>query len=53
MDDEFRKRLIDYFSGPDLVEILSVPVEDLVDLLEDFIVDRKEDLDEFLNFGLI
>ena len=51
MDEEFRKILIDYFTGPELVDLLEIPVEELVDLLQDYILDMKEEIDEFICYG--
>jgi hypothetical protein len=51
MDDEFRKRLADYFTGPELVELLEIPVEELVDLLQDYILDMKEEVDDYISYG--
>ena len=52
MDYEFLKRLADYFTGPELIELLDVPVEELVELLwEPYILDKKEELDDYTNYG--
>lgn len=52
MDEEYKKRLADYFTSAELVDLLGVPTAELVDLLEDYILDNKEDLDEYLNYGV-
>jgi len=49
MDEEFHKRLADYFTGPELVDILDVPTWELVDLLEEYILEKREEIDEILN----
>ncbi len=50
MDEEFAKRLADYFTGPELVEILDIPVEELVGLLWDpYIEDMIEELEDVIS----
>lgn len=52
MDEEFQKRLADYFTGPELLDLLDVPVEELVSLLWDpYILEKKEELSDYTNFG--
>lgn len=52
MDEEFQKQLADYFTGPELIDLLEVPVEELVELLwEPYILDKKDELAEFINYG--
>ena len=52
MDEEFKNRLSDRFTGPELVELLDVPVEELVELLwEPYITDNREELDDVCNYG--
>lgn len=52
MDEEFKKRLADYFTGAELVEVLDVPIEELIELLSDYITDQKAELDEYTNYGI-
>lgn len=42
------KRISDYFTGPELVELLEVSAEELVYLLEDQILEKREQLDEYI-----
>lgn len=51
MDEEFKKRLSDYFTSAELVDLLDVPTDILVDLLEEYIDDKREELDDYLNYG--
>lgn len=51
MDDELKKRVADYFTGPELVDLLDVPTEILVDLLEEYIVEKIDELEEFICYG--
>ena len=51
LDEEFAKRLADYFTPAELVALLDIETEDLVYLLEDYIVDKKEDLDDYVAYG--
>jgi hypothetical protein len=50
-DDEFKKQLADYFTGPELLDLLDVPMDELVDLLEDYIGDKENELKEYINYG--
>lgn len=51
MDIEFRKRVIDYFSPTDLIEVLDFKIEELVELLHDHVDEKKGELDEYLKHG--
>jgi len=51
MDEYFRLAVIDYFTGPELVDFLDTPVEELVSLLSEQIEENEEKLREHLNFG--
>lgn len=53
LDDELRKRLIDYFTSEELVELLDVDIADLVDLLTEHIEDTGKInlLEDFMNHG--
>jgi hypothetical protein len=50
-DEEFNKRLVDYFTSAELVDLLDVPVEELVSLLAEHIEDKKDFLEDYLNYG--
>lgn len=51
MDDEFKKRLVDYFTGPELVDLLNIPVEELVEAFADTIEENKEELSDYISYG--
>lgn len=51
MDEEFKKRLIDYFTGAELVELLDIPVEELVELLSEQIEEKAEEINDFIQYG--
>lgn len=52
MDDEFRQQLADYFTGPELLELLDVPMDELVDMVEEFILDKENELKEYMKYGV-
>lgn len=52
MDDEFRRQLADYFTGPELLELLDVPMDELVDMVEEFILDKENELKECMKYGV-
>jgi len=50
MDEEFTKQLADYFTGPELVDLLNIPVEELIGLLWDpYIEDNIKELKDVIN----
>ena len=50
MDEEFEKQLADYFTGPELVDLLDIPIEELIGLLwEPYIVENSEELKDVIN----
>lgn len=50
MDEEFAKQLADYFTGPELVDLLNIPVEELIGLLWDpYVIDSYEELIDVIN----
>ena len=51
MDDEFRKRLADYFTSAELVELLDIPVEELIGFLEEYIIENSEEIKDYMNYG--
>lgn len=51
MEDEFKKQLADYFTGPELLDLLDVPMDELVNLLEDYIGDKENELKEYIHYG--
>ena len=52
MDEEFKRQLADYFTSAELVDRLDVPVEELIDFLEDYIADNIEELKDQMLYGL-
>lgn len=52
MDEEYIKALADYFTSEELVDFLDIPTIELIPLIEDYILDKKEDLDEYLAYGV-
>lgn len=51
MDEEYKKRLADYFTGAELVDLLDIPVEELIELLSEYIDEKVEDINEFMHYG--
>lgn len=52
MEEELKKQIADYYTGPELIDLLKVDVQDLVDLLfEDYILDNLEEIKEDMNYG--
>lgn len=51
MEEEFKKLVADYFTAPELVDLLDVPMEELVDLLEEYIEDKYTEIQEIVNYG--
>lgn len=51
MDSEFAKQLEDYFTGPELLDLLDVPMDELVGLLEEYILERENELKEYIHYG--
>jgi hypothetical protein len=52
MDEEFKKRVADYFTSAELVDHLDIPVEDLVDLIESYLEDNEDKLEDLMTYGL-
>lgn len=48
LDKETRARIADYFEGPDLVDYLRIPSEEIVDAFEDEIEEVLDELEEFI-----
>lgn len=51
IDNEFKKQLIDRFTGDELCDYLQLTSEDVVEAFEDAILDAEDDLREFLQYG--
>ncbi len=43
MEEEFKKRLADYFTSPELIDLLDIPVEELIELVAEYIEDKHEE----------
>lgn len=50
MDDELKKHIADYFTGPELVDLLGIDTEILVDLLEEYIEEKLPEIEETMNY---
>lgn len=46
MDKEFRQILYDRFEGWEIVEFLQIPIEEIVDIFEDRIIENLEDVED-------
>lgn len=51
MDSEFERRITDYFTSTELVDLLDIPIEELLPLIEEYIIEKKEEIDDFINYG--
>lgn len=51
LDEGFRKALEDYFQGWDLVDFLNIPPEDVIDAFEDLILEREEELKDYIDYS--
>jgi len=47
LDPDLRKALEDRFEGWELVDFLSIPIEDVIDMFEEEILASLEDVKEF------
>ena len=52
MDSEFAKQLVDYFTGSELLDVLDVPMDELVAALEDYIIEQETELREYMEYGV-
>jgi len=50
MDDEYKNLLADYFTGPELIEVLDVDVLELINILEEYILEKKEEINDYINY---
>lgn len=51
LDEDLKSAMIAYFEGWELVELLEVPIELIVELLEDYIIDNIEDIEEEIGYS--
>lgn len=51
MDEEFNKRLSDYFDAHELTYVLEIPAEDIVDAFQELIAEKRQDLEEMMVHG--
>lgn len=49
LTDILRQALIDRLEGWELVEFLQIPIEDIVEVYEDLILQEIEDVKDFIN----
>ena len=52
MDNEFAKRVADYFTGSELLDVLDVPMDELVGLLEEYLSEQRTEIEEFMDYGI-
>lgn len=45
---ELKQKISDSLTSWELVDYLCIPIEDLVEILEDYIIDNVEDLEDYL-----
>lgn len=50
LDRETRKRIEDYFEGFELVELLDIPVEDILEAFEDLIEENIDEINETIGY---
>lgn len=50
MNETFKQAVIDFFEPYQLVDLLEVPIEDLVELLEDVILDNEDQIKDLINY---
>lgn len=50
-ENEFLFKLIDRFHGWELVELLDIPVEDIIEYFYNRIEDNREELEEIMTNG--
>lgn len=50
VDEDFKQILIDRFEAFELVEFLQVPLEEIIDGLEKYIIENKEELNDLIGF---
>lgn len=48
MDEELKKRIADYFDSWELVELLKLETEDIVNLFEDEVLEKIDDIKELM-----
>lgn len=48
---EFEKYVADYFTGAELVDLLDIPMEELVSLLSEYIDEKREEISEYISYG--
>lgn len=49
--DEFYKRVADYFDPWELVQLLDIPMSDIIDYLQVEIDDAHDDLEDIMKHG--
>lgn len=51
LDPGLKKALVAYFEGFELVELLDVPIEVIIEALEEYIIEEQEQLAEYIHYG--
>lgn len=52
MNETFKQAVVDFFDPYQLVELLEVPIEDIVELLEDVILENEDLVKDMMNYNL-
>lgn len=51
MDEEFKKRISDYFEGFELVELLGITAEEIIEAFTEKVEEHTTLLEEVTNYG--
>lgn len=51
LDPGLKKALVAYFEGFELVELLDVPIEVIVEALEEYIIEEQAQLAEYIRYN--
>ncbi len=54
MDEEFKNRLADYFTSAELVDLLDIPIELIIDFLDEYDIltpQKYAEVVDFINYG--
>ena len=54
MEEGFRNRLADYFTSAELVDLLDIPIELVLDFIDEYDIltpEKYQEVVEFINYG--
>lgn len=51
LDPELKKAIMAYFEGFELVELLEVPIEVIVEVLEEYVIENQQELAEIIRYN--